>query len=307
MSRSTCATEKNASTKKKFWLKKENQGYLFIAPAIILILFLTIYPTYKIFDMSVHRLNRRTQEVTFVGGKNFVETLTDPHFKTAFGHTIIFTIFGVVGHMGLGLVLALIFNTKINQTVLKICRSLILLPWVLSPSAVAILTQLWGHPLISPIAKVLAMLGWKGTFTPLGSAEFALPTIIIINIWQFTPYYMLMILANLQTLDNELLWAADVDGANYIQKVRYIIIPHVRNVMLTFTLFSLVVNAAYFDLIWIATEGGPTRVTEVLATYTYRLAFLSLDWNKASVVGIVLLGLSATLSVIILSRMRSDA
>ncbi|NLN70946.1 MAG: sugar ABC transporter permease [Chloroflexi bacterium] len=283
-----------------------NQGYLFIAPTVILILFLTIYPTFKIFDMSMHRLNRRTQEITFVGIDNFVETFKDPHFHTAFKQTLIFTFFGVIGHMGLGLALALLLNSKLNQTVERVSRSLILLPWVISPSVVAILTQLWGHPLISPIAKILASFGWKGTFTPLGSVDYALLSIIIINVWQYTPYYMLMILANLQTLDNELIWAAEVDGANGIQKILYIVMPHIRDVMLTFTLYSLVVNAAYFDLIWIATQGGPIRVTEVLATYTYRLAFQSLNWNKASVVGIVLLALSAVLSVIVLSLMRSD-
>jgi multiple sugar transport system permease protein len=296
----------NGKSLKKFWRDKDLVGYLFIAPAIILILFLTVFPTYKIFDMSFHKLNRRTGETTFVGVDNFVDVFNDPNFYTAFKQTLFFTFAGVIGHIGLGFLLALLLDAKLNAKVLKLSRSLILLPWVISPAVVAILTQLWGHPLISPIAKVLDTLGWEGNFMPLGSVDYAMLTIVIINIWQFTPYYMLMILANLQTLDSELIWAAKVDGANYIQLIWYVVLPHIRNVMLTFSLFSLVVNAAYFDLIWIATQGGPIRVTEVLATYTYRLAFQSLNWNKASVVGIVLLVLSLILSIIILKFMRSD-
>lgn len=284
---------------------KISSGYFYIAPAILLIMLMTIFPTYKIFEMSIHKLNRRTEESTFVGTQNFVDTFNDPHFHTAFKQTLIFTGAGVLGHIGLGLLLALLLDSQLNRTVLNFSRTLILLPWVISPPVVAILTQLWGHPLISPIGKMLSSLGWQGNFMPLGSVDYALLSIIIINIWQFTPFYMLMILANLQTIDKELYSAAKVDGANYFQVVRFVSLPHIRNVMLTFTLFSLVVNASYFDLIWIATQGGPIRVTEVLATYTFRLAFQSLNWNKASVVGIVLLVLSFLIAFITLRIMRS--
>ncbi|NLD47912.1 MAG: sugar ABC transporter permease [Clostridiaceae bacterium] len=296
---------RSLSFSEMFKINKINQGYLFIAPAIILIALMTIYPTYKLFDLSFHKLNRRTQETTFVGINNFKDVISDPNFETALKQTMVFTGFGVLGHMGLGLLLALLLNSNINNTVLSISRSLILLPWVVSPPVVAILTQLWGHPLISPIGKILSGLGWQGTFMPLGSVNFALPSIIIINIWQFTPFYMLMILVNLQTIDKELYSAAMVDGANYLQKIRFITLPHIKNVLLTFTLYSIVVNASYFDLIWIATQGGPIRVTEVLATYTYRLAFQSLNWNKASVVGIILLIFSLLLSFITFFLMRN--
>ncbi len=283
-----------------------NPGYLFIAPAIILILLLTVYPTYKIIEMSFYRLNRRTQEVTFVGVKNYIETFKDPVFHTALKQTLIFTGVGAVGHIGLGFLLALLLNAKLNRTVLGISRSLILLPWVISPTVVAILTQLWGHPLISPIAKMLSALGWQGKFMPLGSPDTALISIILINIWQYTPFYMLMILVGLQTMDEELHMAAKVDGANDFQRLQYVTWPHIRRVVLTFTLFSLVINASYFDLIWIATQGGPMRATEVLATYTFRLAFQSLNWNMASVAGIVILVLSLIMTVLVMSLMRSD-
>lgn len=293
------------SPRKPKWLRI-NAGYLFVAPAVLLIILITAYPTYKIFEMSVHRLNRRTQETSFVGAQNFIETFKDPVFKTALKQTLIFTGVGAIGHMGLGFLLALLLNASLNRTVMGISRSLILLPWVMSPTVVAILTQLWGHPLISPIAKILENFGWQGTFMPLGQVNTALYAIIIINIWQYTPFYMLMILVGLQTMDEELHMAAKVDGANDLQRIRYITWPHIRNVVLTFTLLDLVINAAYFDLIWIATQGGPMRSTEVLATYTYRLAFQSLNWNMASVVGIVLLVLSLALAIVVMTLMRRD-
>ena len=281
-----------------------NKGYWFVAPAVILILLFTFYPTYKIIDMSLHSLNRRTGENTFVGFENYIEVIEDPVFFKALRHTIVFTGVGALGHIGIGFFLALLMNAKLNKKILNVSRSLILLPWVLSPTVVAIITQLWGHPLISPIARILEYFGWGGVFTPLGKTDTALISLVIINIWQFTPFYMLMILAGLQTMDPELHMAAMVDGANPLQRLYYITWPHIRNVVLTFTLFSLVTNAAYFDLIWIATQGGPVRSTEVLATYAYRIAFSSLNWNKASVVGIVMLLLSILLSIVFIVQIR---
>jgi multiple sugar transport system permease protein len=299
----TESTQKSIGKRRRLRI---NGGYLFVAPAVLLIILITAYPTYKIFDMSIHRLNRRTQETSFVGAQNYIETFKDPVFRTALKQTLIFTGTGAIGHMGLGFLLALLLNASLNRTVMGISRSLILLPWVMSPTVVAILTQLWGHPLISPIAKILSNFGWEGTFMPLGQVNTALYAIIIINIWQYTPFYMLMILVGLQTMDEELHMAAKVDGANDLQRIRHITWPHIRNVVLTFTLLDLVVNAAYFDLIWIATQGGPMRSTEVLATYTYRLAFQSLNWNIASVVGIVLLILSLVLAAVVMFIMPRD-
>lgn len=286
--------------------RRINAGYFFIAPALLLILILTVYPTYRIFDMSIHKLNRRTGVETFVGLDNYYKMVKDPIFTKAFKQTLTFTGVGAIGHIGLGFLLALLMNAGLNRRILGVSRSLILLPWVLSPTVVAVLLQLWGNPLISPIAKILQSFGWDGVFQPLGNQDTALLSLIIVNIWQYTPFYMLMILSGLQTMDLELHAAAKVDGANDLQRLAYITWPHIRNVVLTFTLFDLVTNAAYFDLIWVATQGGPMRSSEVLATYIYRIAFGSLDWNYSSAVGVALLLFSLLLSVVVVLRMRRD-
>lgn len=274
-----------------------NAGYLFIAPALILVGLLMIYPVYRLVDMSLHRADRASGTEEFVGIDNYRDVLGDRVFQVATKQTLIFIGLSAIGHLGLGCLLALLLDSKLNRRVLTLARTAILLPWVLSPVVVAILSQLWMHPLFSPIAKVLQLLGWTGTFEPLGHPDTALYGLIIMNIWQYTPFYMLMILVGLQTRDPELDDAAKVDGAGGIQRLYYITWPHIRNVVLTLTLFNLVANAAYFDLIWVATKGGPMRSTEVLATYLYRRAFVSLDFNDASVVAIAILLLSILLAV----------
>jgi len=281
-------------------------GYLFIAPAIILIILMAVYPTIRVFYLSALDYSRESKEMVFVGLDNYTKIIADANFQKAFRQTLKFSVFSTCGHLFFGLILALIMNAGLNKRFINTTRALILLPWALSPIVVAILAQLWTYPLISPIAKILEALGYTGEFNPLGRTETALWTLIIINIWQFTPFFMLMILAGLQTIDLALNDAAMVDGASVFQKIRYITIPHLRNLILTLLLFDLVTTAAYFDLIWVTTQGGPVRSTEVLATYLYRIGFLTLDWNRAATVGIILLILCTILAALVVFQLREE-
>jgi multiple sugar transport system permease protein len=283
-----------------------NLGYIFIAPALILILLMAVYPTFRVIYLSVMDYSRVSKEMVFVGIDNYTKIIGDINFQKAFWQTLRFSLFSSAGHVLLGLILALIMNAGLNRRFVNTSRALILLPWALSPIVVAILAQLWTYPLISPIAKILESFGYQGEFNPLGRTGTALWTLIIINIWQFTPFFMLMILAGLQTMDPALDDSAKVDGASILQKIRYITLPHIRNLLLTLLLFDLVTTAAYFDLIWVTTQGGPVRSTEVLATYTYRTGFFSLDWNRAATVGVVLLILCVVLAALVVIQMRDE-
>jgi multiple sugar transport system permease protein len=284
--------------KRRFW-QRLSPGYLFIAPAVILIALLAVYPSFRVIYLSVMDYSRRTQELRFVGLDNYIAILGDPIFHKILKQTLIFSFFSSLGHIGFGLLLALVMNANLNRRLVSICRAVILLPWALSPIVVAIIAQLWAYPLTSPVAKILGMLGWVGEFAPLARTNTALISLTIINVWQFTPFYMLMILAGLQTMDPELHEAAKVDGASGLQRLRFITLPHIESVLLTLSLFDLVTTAAYFDLIWVTTQGGPVRSTEVLATLTYRVGFLTLDWNRAATYGAILLALCIGLAALV--------
>ncbi|MCJ7569927.1 MAG: sugar ABC transporter permease [Anaerolineales bacterium] len=281
-------------------------GYLFIAPAVILIIIMAVYPTFRVVYLSVMDYSRVSKEMVFVGMDNYTKIIADANFQKAIIQTLKFSLFSTAGHIVFGLILALIMNAGLNRRFVNTSRALILLPWALSPIVVAILAQLWSYPLISPIAKILESLGYAVEFNPLGRTGSALWTLIIINIWQFTPFFMLMMLAGLQTIAPSLDDAAMVDGASTIQKIRYITIPHLRNLILTLLLFDLVTTAAYFDLIWVTTQGGPVRSTEVLATYMYRIGFLTLDWNRAATVGVILLVLCICIAALVVFQLRED-
>lgn len=293
-----------SSVQRPRWLF--NPGYLFVAPSVILILLLAFYPTFRVIEMSLTETNRRTGETAFVGLANYIRILADPVFPKAFKQTLIFSSASSVGHIVLGLLLALAMNSNLDRRILGTCRAAILLPWALSPIVVAIIAQLWAYPPISPIAKVLTVLGSTAEFSPLASPRTALWSLAAINIWQFTPFYMLMILAGLQSLDPELLDAARVDGAGRLACIVHVTIPHIRELVLTLSLFDLVTTAAYFDLIWVTTQGGPVRSTEVLATYIYRRAFANMNWNVASAAGAVLLILCIGIAALVVTRMQHE-
>jgi ABC-type sugar transport system permease subunit len=227
---------------------------------------MAVYPTFRVLYLSLTDTTRLTGDLSFVGFRNYLELFRDPIFRKVVGHTLSFSLSSSLGHIVLGL-----------------------LPWAVSPIVVAMIAQLWAYPLTSPIAMTLQALGWAGEFSPLGRPATAMWSLIVINVWQFTPFFMLMILAGLQTMNPELHEAAQVDGASPLQRLRYLTLPHIRDILLTLSLFDLVTTAAYFDLIWVTTQGGPVRSTEVLATFTYRIGFLSMDWHRAATVGVILL------------------
>lgn len=283
-----------------------NAGYLFVAPAVVLIVLLAAYPTLQVIYLSLFKVVRATGKTEFIGLGNYAAIVGDPVFRKALQQTLFFSALSSLGHVGLGLLLALGMNATLNRKFVAICRSAILLPWALSPIVVAIVVQLWAYPLTSPIPKLLKLFGVSSEFAPLASPKTALWSITAVNIWQFTPFFMLMILAGLQTLDPELLDAAKVDGSSLLQRIWYVSIPHIREVLLTLTLFDLVTTAAYFDLIWVTTQGGPVRSTEVLATYTYRIAFYNMNWNLAAAAGVILLILCIIVAAVVVAQMQRD-
>lgn len=287
--------------------RKVSPGYFFIAPAVIFIFILVFLPTFRVAFLSVTETSLRTHETHFVGLANFKKIISDPIFQKATLQTGKWAIFTALGHFTIGFALALAMNsTLVNHRIRSLCRALILLPWALTPVVVAIIVQLWSHPMISPAAKILTMLGSKAEFLPLGSPKTAMWTLIGIQIWQFTPFFMLMILAGLQTLDPALHDAAKVDGASWWQDILHVTIPHVRELIITLALFDIVTLAASFDLIWIATNGGPVRSTEVVSTYIYRAGFLGMHWNHAAAGGMILLLLLSLVALFMMMQMREE-
>lgn len=287
--------------------KKINLGYGFVAPAMFFFAVMAVFPTLYVVYLSVNCSPRgRPMELEYCGISNYLEVFSTEAVGPVVTNTLVFSVGSTLLHILFGLGLALYLNSNLNRRFLTLSRALLLTPWAISPAVAAMVWRLLAHPDISPIGYMVSAINPNWSFAPLASVDTALPMLIAINTWHFSPFYMLMILAGLQGIDPTLYEISMIDGANAIQRLWYITLPQIRRLLFTIGLFDLVTTAVYFDLVWITTRGGPANATEVLATYTYRQAFLSFDFGFASALSLVLFVVSITLSVVVVVLMERE-
>lgn len=268
----------------------------FILPAITLLLLLTAYPLYQVILMSFYDYTDKANPI-FAGIKNYTEFIVDPMFWNALGNTVVFTIVSVFFGLSIGLIFALLLNQQINTKFRAIFRSVLMFPWLTSSTVVAAIFMLLFNP-FGLVNKFLRSLGFTELSQTawLGDENTALLAVIVANIWRGFPFMMLMLLAGLQTISNDLYEAADIDGAGFFKKLFYITIPQLKNIILTLVILEFIWNFRSFDLVFLMTGGGPMNSTEVLSTYIYHHAFRTLDFGYASATAIFMLLIMVALS-----------
>lgn len=268
----------------------------FILPAITLLLLLTAYPLYQVILMSFYDYTDKANPI-FAGLKNYTEFIVDPLFWNALGNTVVFTIVSVFSGLSIGLIFALLLNQQINTKFRAIFRSVLMFPWLTSSTVVAAIFMLLFNP-FGLVNKFLSSLGLTELSQTawLGNENTALLAVIVANIWRGFPFMMLMLLAGLQTISNDLYEAADIDGAGFFKKLFYITIPQLKNIIMTLVILEFIWNFRSFDLVFLMTGGGPMNSTEVLSTYIYHHAFRTLDFGYASATAIFMLLIMVALS-----------
>ncbi|MFS0777196.1 sugar ABC transporter permease [Neobacillus sp. 3P2-tot-E-2] len=268
----------------------------FILPAITLLLLLTAYPLYQVILMSFYDYTDKANPI-FAGLKNYSDFIVDPLFWNALGNTVVFTIVSVFFGLSIGLIFALLLNQQINTKFRAIFRSVLMFPWLTSSTVVAAIFMLLFNP-FGLVNKFLSSLGLTELSQTawLGNENTALLAVIVANIWRGFPFMMLMLLAGLQTISNDLYEAADIDGAGFFKKLFYITIPQLKNIIFTLVVLEFIWNFRSFDLVFLMTGGGPMNSTEVLSTYIYHHAFRTLDFGYASATAIVMLLIMVALS-----------
>lgn len=271
-------------------------GYL--SPTIILLIVLMATPVamvvgYSLFDNVITHRNPE-----LVGFGNYLEILTDPAFWQAARNTLVFTLVSVVAHIVLGLTFAMLLNTElIGRRLRAAFRVVMILPWLFTIAIVAVLWRM----LLDPRGVVNYVLNTVGVDVGLtdwlGSPSLALGAVTVINIWAGYPFYMISLLAGLQGIPAELHEAAKVDGANPVQRFGFVTVPQLRPLLISLGLLDVIWTTQQFPLIWMTTGGGPIGATEVLSTYTYKLAFSRYEFALASTSAVVILLASLVLAV----------
>ena len=271
--------------------------YLYVAPATALLSLLMLFPMvtvlrYSLLDGAITKKNP-----SFVGLQNYETIFGDPVFWQAIAQTLYFTIMSVVFHLFIGLLFALLLNSElINTTLRSILRVLFILPWLFTAVIIAILWRLLLDPngVVNGVLMALHIVDFKVEW--FSSTRTALHAVTFANIWAGYPLYMVSLLAGLQGISKELYEAAGMDGANAFQKFRFITIPQLKPIMISVALLDFIWTMQVFPLVWMTTGGGPIYATEVLSTYTYKLAFSQYEFSlaSASAVCILILSMSVT-------------
>jgi multiple sugar transport system permease protein len=266
---------------------------LYVSPAAFLFSLLMLFPMIAVLRYSLQDGAIMKKDAAFVGLQNYRIIFEDPVFWQAVTQTLYFTVMSVIFHLLIGLAFALLLNSeRINPTVRSILRVLYILPWLFTAVIIAIIWRLLLDPngVINSILMSLHIVDFKVEW--FSSTKTALHALTFANIWAGYPLYMVSLLAGLQGVPKELYEAAVIDGANEIEKFWYITIPQLMPIIISIALLDFIWTMQVFPLVWMTTGGGPIYATEVLSTYTYKLAFASYQFSLASASAIFMLVLS---------------
>ncbi len=290
-------------SKRRFSWSSQSVGYLYIAPAVIFLLAVTLYPLINTVLTSLTAINTRSREVNFVALNNYIELASDPLFWGALRNTVLFTAASVVLHLVAGGVLALLLNEHWVSDILRnFMRGLLILPWLFSTAAAALIWGLLYHP-FGPTNYILTaghLINQPVDF--LGDRSLALWSLVIVNVWKTFPFYMVMILGALQSVPPELYDAARVDGAHTFGRFRFVTLPLIRPVIVAISTIDIITTFSQFDLVKLLTSGGPSRSTETIAYYLWQKGFRDINMGYGSAISIVMVvGLS--IGVLIYLRM----
>lgn len=290
--------------------RRKVNALLLLLPAIAFMLLLIAYPLVKVIIDSFsyqHLVNKNLSG--FAGLENFRKVITDKNFGTAVRNTINWTVFSVLGEYLLGLVSALLLNQKIKGR--AFFRTCIFIPWLV-PIIVAGMT--WSWMLNSEFGIINYLLTQSGLIdTPinfLGDKAWAMPTVILVNIWRSFPYYTISILAALQSIPSDQYEAAAIDGAGMTRRFFSVTMPHIRTVSLVITFIHIIWTSINFDFIWVMTEGGPNYATETLPLMIYRYSMRKYDVGAASALSTMMITVMTVLFFFYFkqrSKLASDA
>lgn len=273
------------------------QGWnAWILPATILCFAIALTPWLimiynSFFDLSYTKVGSGG----YVGLENYREVFRDEHFLTSVWVTIKFLAISLPVEFALGLLLAIVVSRHISFR--KFVVPILVIPMIISPTVVGLIWRLNLNPNFGPIGILLTRVGlFKDGL--LGSADTALPTIIMIDIWQWTPFLFLLFLAGILGQPREPLEAAQVDGATTLQTFRRVTIPALKSIFTVAFLLRFTEAYKIFDKIWIMTTGGPGMATESLSIYGYRVNFKYWHIGYGSAVVFILFLISYLISLV---------
>jgi multiple sugar transport system permease protein len=285
------------------WLMApERRGPLLVAPAIIMLVVMNIFPLLWSLGLSFfsYRANRLTAP-DFVWLRNFERVLTDDTVWERFQTTALIVGSSVLLQLVVGFLLALLFEKAFPFR--RILLMLVLTPMMLSFVAVGVFFKLFYEPTFGLVSQLVSMFT-GAPFVVLSTPTGALIGIVIADAWMWSPFVMLLVLAGLVSVPKYLYEAAEIDRASWWRRFRTITFPYIKGLLLLAILFRTIETFKLFDIVYIITAGGPGSSTETIAVYVYRMAFQFFRTSQASALAYIVLFVVIVLTSLYLYAVR---
>src|SRR5258708_25300569 len=268
-------------------MARHRTDYLWVAPALLVMLLVIGYPFVYTIDLSFFDTPPSSANWYFNGVGNYAQILTDPTFWAVTLNTVYWAVGSTVLAFLIGLGAALVIQREFVGR--SLVRGLLMIPYVISYVAAAYVWRWLYHSDYGLISGVL--FDWYVIDSPinfLDSTTMVMPSLIAANVWKEFPFAMIMLLAGLQTVPQQLLNAARVDGANALHRFSHVTVQTLRGAIIITSILLFVGNLNSFGLVWIMTGGGPANASQIWITKGYWLAFQSLQYGRALAYSVIL-------------------
>ena len=275
--------------------------YLMVAPAIFILLLIGVFPLIYSLIVSFQNLTMTESDTAFHGLLQYKQLFKDARLWWALAHTAVITAIALPLELVLGYLLALLFLEKMPGR--QIFISLIVLPTVLSPIVAGATWRLMFDVRFGPIGQIVNFIvGSPTTMLWTINPNLVYPAIIICEVWQWTPFMFLLLMAALSNVDQSQLEAAELDGASYWRVLRQIIIPAIKPVIAIALLIRGLDLFRIFDIVWALTQGGPGTMTETISLYAYVIGFVQFDTSYTAAVAFLVIAILTVVVTWVLRR-----
>ncbi len=282
--------------------------YVFMAPAALVMVLALAYPLAQSIWLSFHQwaIGAPLSSARYIGLENYRILLADPNVWASIRVTLVFAFAVVVIEVTLGVALALVLDRQIRC--MSFFRTIFILPMMVAPIVVGLIWRYLYNEQFGPLTTALRGLGLP-TIPWLSSQDMALISVIIADVWQWTPFIFILSLAALQSLPSSAIEAARIDGATRWQTILHVKLPLMLPVIIVAALLRLIDAFKVLEVIYILTEGGPGLATEILSLHIYKTAFTSQQLGRASALSNILLLIvtTLTLALFLFNKMREEA
>ena len=287
------ATENNAAPAREW---RPPSYWPFVIPALVVVLAVIIFPWVFTIWMSLREW-KVGSPTTFVGLANYLRLPTDPRFVEAVGHTLSYTALSVVLPLVFGTLAAVVFHQKFAAR--GFWRGIFIMPMMATPVAIALVWTMMFHPQLGVLNYLLSLVGLPPQLWVFNPTT-VIPSLVLVETWQWTPLVMLIVLGGLAAIPTEPYESAQINGANFWQVFRFITLPLIMPFLFIAGMIRMIDAVKSFDIIFAITQGGPGSASETINVYLYSVAFVYYDLGYGSAIAVVFFLLIVALAALLL-------